>query len=282
MNAVTLVASLSLASVLGWSPAETRSEAIPSKSARVYLRSIEVKDLSDPEPGNEDEVFFVVYRFTGKEVRARRITGGNDEGYPVALNTKKDLDFDVQVAEAELEPGQFVEYLVCAYEDDDNSVSQLSEVAPWLGKPEDRGHEVSLEKLGINPNKLRGAVALYDSPSKSAEAQTQFLQDMHQVYEAISKAASSASGNRVQFLGSFVFKIAREGQEGPIDHLLLSMGESGTNAAKGENLKCANVGDRKADCQRPVGTRVTLTGSGSQTSVTLGLSDTDRAHDTSP
>jgi hypothetical protein len=282
MKAAILIASMGVASAVGLSPVDARTEATASKSSRVYLRSVEVKDLSDPEPGKEDELFLVVYRYTGKEAKARRITGGNDAGYAVEVNTRKDLDFDVQVAEAELEPGQFVEYLVCAYEDDDNIVSQLTEVAPWLGSPVERGHEVLLEKIGIQPSKLRGGVALHGPASSMSDPQTQFLQDMHEVYGAISKAASSAAGERAQFLGSFVFRLAREGQDGAIDHLVLELGDLAATSAKGESLKCANAGDKKSDCQRPVGTRVTFTGSGSQTILTLGLSDADRTHGSTP
>src|SRR5688572_17864350 len=227
MKAVLFVAAMSASALATVAPVEARSEPGLSKSSRVYLRSVEVKDLTDPEPGDEDEVFFVIYRYTGKEAKARRITGGNDEGYPVQLNTKRELEFDVQIAEAELEPGQFVEYLVCAYEDDDNTVRQIAEVAPWLAQPVDRGHEVSLEKLGINPSKLRGAVPLYADDSKSEEAQTVFLQEMHQVYEAISKAAAPAAGDRAQFLGSFVFRLGRAGanESGKMDHLVLEVVE---------------------------------------------------------
>jgi len=280
MNAVTLLASMSVATTLAWGLGATDSESRASKSSRVYLRSLEVKDLSDPEPGREDEVFLVVYRFTGKEVKARRITGGSDDGYPLELNTRKDFDFDVQVAEAELEPGQFVEYLVCAYEDDDNVVGQLSEVLPWIGSPVDRGHEVLLDKVGINPGKLHGAVALQSDAQ--SETQTQFLQDMHEVYAAISKAASTGAGDRAQFLGSFVFRLGREGQDGSLDHLTLEMAESGSTAAKGDNVACANVGDKKSGCQVSVGMRAALTGSGGQTDMTLGLNDADRAHGSTP
>jgi hypothetical protein len=279
-TAILLAAAMSVPSFTGTVHSRSDSESILSKSSRVYLRTLEDKNLTDPEPGDEDEVFLLVYRYTGKEAKARRVTGGSDDGYSVKLNTKRDLDFDVQIAEAELEPGQFVEYLVCAYEDDDNMVNQLTEAVPWLVNPVERGHEVLLEKVGINPNKLRGGVALYLDTFKSVEPQAAFLEEMHEVYEAIATASDAAKGNRAQFLGSFVFRLAREGPSDPskVDHLVLEVGDTAGHFGKRENIKCMNVGERGTDCPRLVMPKVTLTKPGCEIIVTLGLSDADRVH----
>jgi hypothetical protein len=282
MNALVLIAAtLGLAANAGPIGPCGTSEAGISKTSRVYLRTIEVKDLTDPEPGDEDEVFFVVYRYgTNKEAKARRVTGGKDDGYSAKRNTKLELDSDVQIAEAELEPGQFVEYLVCGYEDDDNMVSQLTEAVPWLTDPVERGHEVVLEKVGIKPNKLRGGSGLYIDTLGSAEPQAAFLQETHEVYEAIANAADTAPGDRVQFLGSFVFRLAREGPGEPsqVDHLVLEVVETAGKFAKRENTRCSEVGDTDSKCGRLVMPRVTLTKPGCEILVTLGLGSSDRAH----